>query len=1159
MCGIAALSLDLPPAGPFRMDGARRLVELLSAPAPPGGELEALMEETARLAGPGSFAWLEEAAGNPALVRELRDLVGRLEAFAERTRPEGAGSVLVRGGPSPWETLHGKALDLAWTLEKDTLGNLAKIQALLPEGGEGPTTREALFLAFQVNLVLNSLGRLEVRGRDSAGLAVVLSFPGKAPLERALERLSPEEKGLLEERRNLKAFLHGAVILHAPEEGPAALAFTWKRAAEVGSLGDNPRFLREALARDSLFWRFASLPGVKARILSHTRWASNGVVSPANCHPVADVGSIEGPGPMPGFLAVMNGDVDNFQELKAEYAKKGFKIREEISTDAQVIPLLLAHHFERTGDVREAFRAALEEMEGSLAVAVLPLAEPDLLLAGITGSGQALFAGAMEGGTLLASEVYGAVETCRSFLRLPGTVAGREGGKPGSVLEVRSGLSWREGLTYLDGSPLPEEEARTFPPEISTRDIDLGGFSHFLIKELSQAASSFRKTISRKFRPLPGGGVTSLLLETALPATLKAGLKSGEIRRIVCLGQGTAAVAAQAVAALLRERLAPRGIHVEAAPASEVSGFFPGEDLSDLLVVAVSQSGTTTDTNRTVDLVRQKGAKVVAVVNRRNSDLVFKSDGVIYTSDGRDVEMSVASTKAFYSQVAAGQLLSLALAELLGILDPKALEREALELEKMPAILEEVFSMEEEIAQSARALAPAKRYWATVGNGPGKVAAREIRIKLSELCYKSIPVDITEDKKHIDLSTEPLVILCAAGLEDSLLSDVVKEAAIFKAHRAVTVVLTTGGAERFAPYAASVIQVPDAGGGLSFVPVTMAGHIWGYHAALALDGGARLLKKIRGLLVEWIQLLEKEDPVRERRLQERLRPLVSTFLEDLLEGRLDGGLDPSVGAGIAFTLEEIAGRAGFRRPVHRGGVGLSPLQAQLREALEWVHRGVEALTRPIDAIKHQAKTVTVGISRKAEALPAPFAGVFSKLAVSPARVRREHRLILAALSPIVEEIPGATLYALEGLGPRGEPGPGTVLKVVEKVGSSRGIPSRADGGAPLEGSKWLAVKRNTLFFGRGGRDGRPVLVIPLYSKGIPDGILLAHTPCREKVEAPVLARALEAFGGRLDEIEAEVTERGIKWSPALLAGAPLPEIFSQQVGDLVDRLVAKHE
>jgi len=86
-------------------------------------------------------------------------------------------------------------------------------------------------------------------------------------------------------------------------------------------------------------------------------------------------------------------------------------------------------------------------------------------------------------------------------------------------------------------------------------------------------------------------------------------------------------------------------------------------DMSDTLAVAVSQSGTTTDTNRTVDLLRSRGAAVIGIVNRRGSDLTDKADGVLYTSDGRDVEMAVPSTKAFYAQIAAGFLLALAMAD----------------------------------------------------------------------------------------------------------------------------------------------------------------------------------------------------------------------------------------------------------------------------------------------------------------------------------------------------------------------------------------------------------------------------------------------------------------------------------------------------------------
>ena len=146
-------------------------------------------------------------------------------------------------------------------------------------------------------------------------------------------------------------------------------------------------------------------------------------------------------------------------------------------------------------------------------------------------------------------------------------------------------------------------------------------------------------------------------------------------------------------------------------------------------------------------------------MNRRHSDLVDKSDGVLYTSDGRDVEMSVASTKAFYAQVAAGNLLALALAAELGVDTPGATSLLAA-LRALPDAMRSIIAERHVIAGVAQRHALARRYWAVVGNGRNIVAARELRIKLSELCYKAIACDVTEDKKHIDLSSEPLILVC---------------------------------------------------------------------------------------------------------------------------------------------------------------------------------------------------------------------------------------------------------------------------------------------------------------------------------------------------------------------------------------------------------------
>ena len=170
------------------------------------------------------------------------------------------------------------------------------------------------------------------------------------------------------------------------------------------------------------------------------------------------------------------------------------------------------------------------------------------------------------------------------------------------------------------------------------------------------------------------------------------------------IGQGTAAVAGQSMAAILDE-LTGSVLDVDAITATELSGFNMRLDMSDTLAIAVSQSGTTTDTNRTVDLLRLRGAAVIGIVNRRGSDLTDKADGVLYTSDGRDVEMSVASTKAFYAQVAAGAVLACAIADAasLGLATRRSQLLDA--LRALPEAMREVLGRREVIAD-ARADSP---------------------------------------------------------------------------------------------------------------------------------------------------------------------------------------------------------------------------------------------------------------------------------------------------------------------------------------------------------------------------------------------------------------------------------------------------------------------
>ena len=171
-----------------------------------------------------------------------------------------------------------------------------------------------------------------------------------------------------------------------------------------------------------------------------------------------------------------------------------------------------------------------------------------------------------------------------------------------------------------------------------------------------------------------------------------------------------------------------------------------------------------------------------------------------------------------------------------------------------------------------------KRYWAVVGSGPNKAAADEIRIKLSELCYKTISSDFIENKKHIDLSAEPLIIVCAAGNPEAVTGDVVKDAAIFKAHKSGVVVFADEGETRFDAIADAVIPIPKAPMPLPVILNTVAGHLFGYYAACSIDEDALFLREFKGRLnLVMVEQARRNMTLYESIADGRLRRLVNDF------------------------------------------------------------------------------------------------------------------------------------------------------------------------------------------------------------------------------------------------------------------------------------------
>jgi glucosamine--fructose-6-phosphate aminotransferase (isomerizing) len=1065
--------------------------------------------------------------------------------------------------------------DISWCLSSEIIGNIQKIENLLGDNNE--TRNIAVVNIFkQINSVLNSIDRLEVRGRDSAGISMMFILDVKE-YDRFKQAL--EETNLInrfKERSAQDVLVNSGINVNQTtgENGRRriALAFTYKVAAEVGRLGDNIHYIRRQIRSDRILQKLTTFSHQYYTISGHTRWASVGAISEPNCHPVDN--KILGDGTQQrGIIHVcLNGDIDNYLELKKEYERSGSFIHQNITTDTKIIPLQVEKYIQQGYDVGEAFRLAVNDFEGSHAISMHTDLAPGKLFLAQRGSGQAIFVGISEDHFVPSSEVYGLVEETPYFVKMDGEkeIQGKNGLVQGQIFilnqESTGGVG---GITamYYDRTPVNLSEKNIKHTEITSRDIDRQDFPHYFLKEISEAPNSIEKTLQNRWKITDIGrnryGVT--LDETIFPKKLEQAFLNEKIRRIFFVGQGTAGVAALACSDIMNYYMDDPSINIGALKASELSGFKLSDkvktnSMADALVIAISQSGTTTDTNRAVEMVKERGAYTMGIVNRRDSDITFKVDGVMYTSSGRDIEMSVASTKAFYSQVVAGAILGLKIAGLKGKRQHEFISAEIKQLLKLPDHMRTILSMHNKIGNSAKKLATTKTYWAAVGSGPNKAAADEIRIKLSELCYKTISSDFIEDKKHIDLSSEPLIIVCAAGTRGTVIGDIVKDTAIFQAHKATPVVIADEGESRFDPYAEDVFHVPLVSEHLAPVLNTLVGHIWGYYAAVAIDEASRFLynynKDIRNTVDDYAK---KGSDVYEIVLEKSFREKIAFFYKEFRKRKAAGGFPTAMGLEMASDLTLLLKYLSGRLPVTDFeidfGIKGSALN-MLNKLFECLAESINCMSRPVDAIRHQAKTVTVGTSRISEKLEGILFEALANYQIRSAQLTNRNILVLKNLQGIVADIQGVILYRISGLNLLGEPTDETRISIIKKDGILKPIPSRVETDPILKGTKRIIVQEGNVYTGIGRKDDRSIIVIPIISAS-PDtpnmieNILLLNISFKEDVP---LGLKIKALGGKYERIKNIVQENSVKWDDQHLELVEMKALFgisAEKIGEFI--------
>ena len=538
-----------------------------------------------------------------------------------------------------------------------------------PGTGSGPAARSrrwprdasraAAIEAFtSVQVALSAIDRLEVRGRDSAGLHLFVRDHG-------LDLESPRSR-----RCSTRARGGPAVPLRrGARRRTARSCFVYKAAAEIGELGDNVAALRAAItARPAAAPRARQRDRARRRARAHAlgerRDHLRGERAPAEPGRGGRGRRGRARTSPPRSTATSTTSPSSSRCTTSRSRRRSRPTRRSS-------PRSCAAGSTRARSSTEAFRDAVAAFEGSVAIGAHAAcrARPGAC----SRSGAA--ARRSTSGSPTTASWSRASRTAwsrrpRRYLRLDGETPGNPE-NPGAsrgqivVLDAGGGRARSTGIERIsyDGTPLPvdadelvdraDHDPRHRPRRVPALPAqgDLRGAG--VVPQ--DAAGQDHRARRRAARRAPARDA----VRGAAGAAARGSVPPGARRSV----RAPRPSRGRASRSRCRTRSARRTVAVEAVLATELSGFRLGADMSDTLVIAISQSGTTTDTNRTVDLARARGAAVLAIVNRRNSDLVDRTDGVLYTSDGRDVEMSVASTKAFYAQVAAGFLLAFALAD----------------------------------------------------------------------------------------------------------------------------------------------------------------------------------------------------------------------------------------------------------------------------------------------------------------------------------------------------------------------------------------------------------------------------------------------------------------------------------------------------------------
>ncbi len=454
--------------------------------------------------------------------------------------------------------------------------------------------------------------------------------------------------------------------------------------------------------------------------IGHTRWATHGEPSDVNSHPHS----------APRVTIVHNGIIENYQELKEFLTGKGKTFISE--TDTEVVAQLLDYYYD--GDPITTIDKVMGEVTGSFALGIMFAEFPDRIYAVRRES--PLIVGVADGESFIASDVTAILQYTKNYYLLE---------------HDEIATLTRDSVSFVDKYLNPIEK------ELKVADWDReaaqkAGYPHFMIKEINEQPTAISTTVNPRIR----GGLPNLD-ECGLTLDILKDLKS--ITVVAC---GTAMHAGM-VGKYVIEDIARVPVNVDIASEFRYRNPIIGE--GDLVII-ISQSGETADSLAALRLSKQRGAKVLAIVNAKGSSIAREADMVIYTLAGP--EIAVASTKAYITQISVMYLFAFELALAKGTVSTAECKRLTSALQKMPEAVKYVIESVDEICQYVGSKLITADSLLYIGRGLDYALSMEGSLKLKEVSYIHSESYAAGELKHgtISLIDDEMPVIAVATQSD---------------------------------------------------------------------------------------------------------------------------------------------------------------------------------------------------------------------------------------------------------------------------------------------------------------------------------------------------------------------------------------------------------